>query len=249
MEPIRSPRNPAVVAAGRLHRVRERHATGLTLVEGPHVLEEAIAAGAEIQRTFVLPDDPRHHEWPNAVVVDHDVMRKLAATETPRGPVAVVVIPDWIEPPADRDLLVLMGVSDPGNVGTIIRSAAAFGLGVVIGPETADPWSPKVVRSGAGAHFRLGGLSRIADVAELKGHRLAATVVEGGVDPATLGPGPWAFLIGSEAHGLDPIVVAACEVRVTIPMKGDTESLNAAVAASILAYIVSIGSEPGRASH
>ena len=249
MEPIRSPRNPAVVAACRLHRSRERLETGLSLIEGPHVLEEAIAAGAEIERTFALPEDPRRDEWPNVVVVDHRVMLRLAATETPRGPVAIVVIPDWVEPPADRNLLVLMGVSDPGNVGTIIRSAAAFGCGVVIGPGTADPWSPKVLRAGAGAHFRLGGLSRIHEVPELTGHRLAATVVRGGEDPARLGPGPWAFLIGSEAHGLDPETVAAADVRVTIPMRGDTESLNAAVAASILAYVAATGSEPDPGDH
>ncbi|HLU53754.1 MAG TPA: RNA methyltransferase [Acidimicrobiia bacterium] len=249
MEPIRSPRNPAVVEAGRLHRSRERQATGLTLVEGPHALEEALAAAVEVQRTFVLPDDPRRHDWPNAVVVDDAIMRKLAATETPRGPVAVVAIPEWVEPAPDRDLLVLMGVADPGNVGTIIRSAAAFGLGVVVGPGTADPWSPKVVRAGAGAHFRLGGLSRITDVEELTAHRLAATVVRGGIHPAALGPGPWAFLIGSEAHGLDPAIVGAADQQVTIPMRGNTESLNAAVAASILAYIAAIGSEPRSAAH
>lgn len=249
MEPIRSPRNPAVVEAGRLHRARERRQSGLTLLEGPHLLAEAVSAGLRIERTFALEDDPRLGDWPQVTVVEGSVMRRLAGTETPRGPVAIVGIPAWDPPAPERDLVVLMAVGDPGNVGTIIRSAAAFGLGVVMGPHSADAWAPKVLRAGAGGHFRLASLSQIEGLDALPDHRLAATVVSGGQDPAGLGPGPWAFLIGSEPHGLEADVVERAHARVTIPMVAGSESLNAAVAASILAYVRGIGSRRRPAAH
>lgn len=242
MEPIRSLRNRAVVEAARLHRGRERRLRGMTLVEGPHAVEAAVRAGMEIDTTFTLPDDPRGTDWPNARVVSPDVMARLADTETPRGPVAVMRIPPW-DPPAGRDLLALIGVGDPGNVGTIIRSAAAFGMGVAVGPGTTDVWAPKVLRAGAGTHF-LTNLTSIDTPTDLEGHRLAASAVRGGEHPRHLGEGPWAFLIGSEAHGLDPTWVQAADATVTVPMPGETESLNVAVAASILAYSRTMGSGP-----
>lgn len=242
MEPIRSLRNPAVVEAGRLHRARERKRLGLTLLEGPHLMGEALAAGVPIQRVFALPDDPRRGEWPEVTVVAEQVMHRLAPTDTPRGPVAVARIPDWSAPVPDRHLLVLWGVGDPGNVGTIIRSAAAFGLGVAVSPDCADPWSPKALRAGAGGHFRIASLSRVEGLGPLSNHHLAAAVVSGGENPIRLEDGPWAFLIGREAHGLDRDLIEAAEVEVTIPMPGGTESLNVAAAASILAYAVNIGS-------
>ncbi|MFP3915246.1 MAG: TrmH family RNA methyltransferase [Actinomycetota bacterium] len=241
MEPIRSLRNRAVVDAARLHRTRERKETGLTLLEGPHLLEEALSAGITPECVFVLEGDP-HRDWPGSLTVDERVMRRLAPTETPRGPIAVIRVPAWSPLPAGRHVLVLWGVSDPGNLGTIARSAAAFGLGVAVGPDSTDPWSPKALRAGAGAHFRLPGLVRVEKLDDLAGHHLAATVVSGGDDPAALGTGPWAFVLGPEAQGLDPDLVAACEVSVTIPMPGRVESLNLAVAASLLAYIVTVGS-------
>ena len=234
MEPIRSIRNPAVVEAGRLHRVRERRKTGLTLIEGPHILAEALAANVAVGRVYALEDDPQLDEWPNVVLVAAEVMTKLAGTETPRGPVAILSIPTGSDIDRSVSALALWGVSDPGNVGTIIRSAAAFGLSVLIGPETADPWSPKVIRAAAGAHFRV-GLKGVSSLEEL-GDRVAVTVVEGGASPGSLPAGPWTVLIGSEAHGLPGEIVASVSTRVTIPMPGGTESLNAGIAASIIAY-------------
>lgn len=240
MEPIRSLRNRAVVEAGRLHQVRERRNRGRTLVEGPHALTEAIGAGMDIEKTFALTADPRYGEWPEVSAVSEAVMDKLAGTATPRGPVAVMRIPPW-DPIPLHDVVVPIEVTDPGNVGTMIRTAAAFGLGVVMGPGTADPWSPKVLRAAAGGHFRT-SLSRVDAPLVLSSHRLAATVVSGGVAPEALEEGPWAFLIGGEAHGLDLAWSEAADVRVTIPMPGGTESLNAAMAAAILAYSRTIGS-------
>lgn len=232
-----------MVEAGRLHRARDRRSLGLTLLEGPHLISEAQAAGITLVRTFVHLDDPDPHRWPAPVRVDQRVMTRLAGTESPRGPVAVMEIPPPQPPLPDRSSLVLWGLGDPGNVGTIIRSAAAFGLGVIVGPATADPWAPKTLRAGAGGHFHT-TVSTVDSLDPIPG-RLAATVVQGGLDPRRLGPGPWAILIGNEAHGLDGEILDRAEVRVTIPMPGGIESLNAATAAGIIAYALGSEASPG----
>lgn len=241
MEPIRSLTNTKVVEAGRLHRTRNRRQSGKTLIEGPNALTQAVAAGIAIERTFVLETEIGS-EWPSSMPVSEAVLQKVAGTENPRGPIAVAVIPPNHPVPRDRDLMVLWGVSDPGNVGTLIRSCAAFGLGVVVGPNTADPWAPKTIRASAGAHFRI-PISSIDSVDELAGHRLAATVVSGGADLTQLPGGPWAVIVGEEAAGLTPGIVSACDLSVSIPMPGGGDSLNVAAAGAIIAYVLSYRSE------
>ena len=233
MEPVRSIRNPRVAAAVRLRRARERRATGRTLLEGPHLLEEAIGAGVDVVEVFAHGEDPPRRDVPWTRVTQ-DVLDRLAPTEHPRGPVAVVVIPE--ERPVGRDALVI-DVGDPGNAGTLIRSAAAFGLDVVFRAGSVDPWSPKVLRAAAGAHFRT-TVSTTADQDRPRGS--IVTVVRGGVDhrqlARVLDPGrSWDLLVGSEPHGVDPDEAQRADVTVSIPMPGGTESLNAAVAGSIVA--------------
>jgi len=229
----------------RLHRKRGRASSGTTLLEGPHLLAEAVAAGAPIRTVYGLEDDRASEgaaarcgaEW---VPVTAEVLRKMATTTEPQSPVAVVSIPE--EPvPSGGHLLAAWGVSDPGNTGTMIRTAAAFGWCFAAGPRTADIWSPKVLRSAAGGHWR----AQIGVVSEPEalrgaGRTLVATVVSGGEPPQALLDVPCvALLLGGEAHGLSREIAAAADLSVTIPMPGGTESLNAAMAAAILAYEVS----------
>jgi TrmH family RNA methyltransferase len=240
---ISSAKNPAVVAAARLHRSRHRRIEGETLVEGPQVVAEAIGSGAAIRRLFGL-DEPESHALAAAAGialtgVTRSVLSRIAGTDSPRGPVAVVAIPDPVIA-TDRPLLITWGVSDPGNCGTLVRSAAAFGYGYASGPGSADVWSPKVVRSAAGGHFRA-PIGVVDDLDAVSGFRLVGTVVDGGLEPGALRPGD-ALLVGSEAHGLPPEVTERCDRLVTIPMPGGAESLNAAVAGSIIAYL---GALPG----
>ena len=241
MEPVRNSKNPLVVEAARLHRARERKQTGTTLIEGPHLLEEAIQAGADIRCVFALAHDAdtvdlAGHFGIDPVLVDEPALKRLAGTETPRGPIAVVAIPDEIDP-IEQNLLVSWGVSDPGNVGTMIRTARAFGWAFGFAEGTADPWSPKVLRSAAGSQFGT-SIHSVSDLNRLvsSGYEPVATVVRDGEDPSALGEGRYALLIGEEAAGLPDDVVAACERSVTIPMPGGADSLNAAVAAGIIVY-------------
>ncbi len=238
MEPIRSVKNPRVVAAADLRRTRTRRRRGATLLEGPHLLEAAAAADVSVSAIFALVDDERSRdlaatigaEW---IPVTPVVLGRLAPTEHPRGPVAVMEIP--ATRPPSRDALAL-AVRDPGNAGTLIRTAAAFGLDVVVVDGAVDPWSPKVLRAAAGAHFRV-ALGREVP----SGWRTIATLPRGGCDlddlQGRLDPRRrWAILVGDEAHGLPPDLAASAEVAVSIPMEAGTESLNAAVAGALVAY-------------
>lgn len=244
MEPVRNSKNPKVVEAARLHRSRDRKQTGLTLLEGPHLLEEAIQAGTDIREIYALESDDTSQELAghlglDVVLVDQPALKRLAGTETPRGPIAVVAIPEPGEL-SDHNLLVSWGVSDPGNVGTMIRIARAFGWGFGYTEGTSDPWSPKVLRSAAGNQFATPIVS-ISDLDHLlsMGLEPVATVLNGGVEPGSLDFGRYAVLIGEEAAGLPDDVMANCKTSVSILMPGGAESLNAAIAAGILVYEIS----------
>jgi len=242
MEPGLSHRNRRVAEAARLHRAEERRSRRLTLLEGPHLVEEAVKAGASLAEMFGLSDDSDAAHWARSaeielVVVGEEALRRLSSTQSPQSPVAVMQIPEGSLDPG-RSVLVAWQISDPGNLGTMIRTAAAFGLDVGVTAGSVDPWSPKVLRSAAGGHFQT-GIGSIEDLGVLQAIKVA-TVLSGGASPRSLPAGRLALLIGSEAHGLPDHVVAAADVRVTIPMVGKTESLNAAAAAAILAYEVSI---------
>jgi RNA methyltransferase, TrmH family len=242
MEPGLSHRNRRVAEAARLHRAEERRSRRLTLLEGPHLVEEAVKAGAPLVEIFALSDDSDSARWARSaevelVVVGEEALRRLSSTQTPQSPVAVMQIPERPLDPG-RSVLVAWQISDPGNLGTIIRTAAAFGLDVGVMAGSVDPWSPKVLRSAAGGHFQtvVGSIDDLGSLQAIK----VATVLSGGTSPRSLPAGRLALLIGSEAHGLPDDVVDKAEFRVTIPMTGPTESLNAAAAAAILAYEVSV---------
>lgn len=231
-----------MVEAVRLHVASERRASSLSLLEGPHLLAEAVAGSCSILRVFAEPDDRgaavlAAEAGAEFLPVSAEVLSRLAPTQHPRGPIAVFRIP----PPPVVDAfgaLVLWRVSDPGNVGTIIRTAAAFGLGVVV-VAGADPWAPKALRAGAGAHFRTKVETKpdlTAAHLSARGYRVVAAAAVGGVPPWSLPREKTAWLVGAEAHGLPADIIQTVDHLVTIPMPGGTESLNAAAAAAILAY-------------
>lgn len=241
MADIVSPRNQAVLDAVRLHRRRGRIEAGSTLLEGPVLIGEALAHGVTVRSIFGRGDDDRGRALAAEAGIEYlavspGVLEKIATTDTPQSPVAVIAIPEGSVVSGGRVLLA-WGVGDPGNCGTLIRTAAAFGYGYLAGPGAADTWSPKVLRAAAGGHFRT-GVSEASDLhaARTGGRTLVATVASGGEPPGPL-PADVAILVGSEPHGLPPEVVEAADIRVTIPMTPGAESLNAAVAGAIVAYL------------
>lgn len=249
MEQVRGHRNKAVVEAARLHRARVRKASGETLLEGPSLIEDAIAAGCEVRAIFAAADDLRARQLAESnqirlSLVDERAMRRIAGTDTPRGPVAVVGLPQETLD-TDKNMLVSWGVSDPGNVGTLIRTAASFAWGYGYTEGSADPWAPKTLRAGAGGQFQT-NVCRLSGMEDLGYWTRVGTVPRGGVAPESVPGDRVAILIGPEATGLPGDVSAACDHLVTIRTPGDTESLNAAVAAGIVVYEISKRSGEGK---
>ncbi len=240
-EIITSASNPLIKAFKRLHRARGRSEEMATIIEGPTVFSEALGAGITMRTVLVEKGDnttlqicDRHGYEPQ--IVTAEVLAAASDTVHPQSPVAMIPIP---EPDRMhyRNTLVLRDVGDPGNLGTMIRSAAAFGWDVCVTGDSAHPWNPKVVRAGVGAHFKVHlsfSKDPFADATEL-GLDVVASVVTGGGE-AVRGEHPIALFIGSEAAGLSADDIDRSNRSVTIPMPGETESLNAAVAASILMY-------------
>ena len=244
---ITSLRNSRIADVRRLQRRRERRASGRTTIEGPFLLQEAIAAGLTVHEVFAAPEDESAAVLSArvGVTVCHvsgDVLKGMASSVNPRGPISVISIPGQTE--IDLiDSIVLWDIADPGNAGTMIRTAAAFGFQVLASSDTVDLWAPKVVRSGVGGHFQtriVEGL--VAKLDTITNAGLAAVVATmDGPDVREVGldqRGPIALIVGNEAHGI-PVDIAEADnvIKVGLPMPGGSESLNAAVTAGILMYL------------
>jgi len=213
------------------------------LLEGPNVIGPALDAGCAIGSFFGLEEDEMMQRAAAAgasvAVVSQPVMDKLAGTDSPRGPVAVAVQPAAAElEPADT--IVLCAVKDPGNAGTLIRSAAAFGFQVAATAKTVDLWNPKVLRSAAGAHFVVRMTSH-ADLPEIQAagiHPVALIAHDDGTPDPGPSMRPIGLLVGNEARGLSKKLVGSAEATLTVPTSGAVESLNAAVAGSIAMFAI-----------
>ena len=232
-----------------------RSAQGRVGIEGPHLIEEALRAGLRVTTIFIAQEDERLLSALR-VPPEIEILRLPAklldsalATETPQPIAALVEPPEWTwahllgaRPKGAELVVVLAGIQDPGNLGTILRSAEAFGAaGVVSLPGTVSAWNPKAVRASAGSVFRVPLLaaSERECLEELHeaGLKVLATTVHA-AQPAELVDmaGPVALIIGNEGSGVADELAAKADARVTIPCPGPVESLNAAVAASVLLY-------------
>lgn len=249
---ITSLANEKVKYARSLRRRRQRTREGRLLVEGVRLLEEAMRAGcipallffqperAEAPRAQALLAQARAADVP-CFAVGEAVLRSLSEMVTPQGIVAVVPQPQLQPPAASSLVLVLDRLRDPGNLGTILRTAAAAGVDeVLLGPGTVDPYNSKVVRAAMGAHFRLPlavslGWPGIAERLSGLSVWLADAQGEQAYD-AVNWCRPAALIIGGEAAGSSDQAVALAHGQLRIPMRGDTESLNAAVAAAVFLF-------------
>jgi TrmH family RNA methyltransferase len=247
---ITSVQNPRVKSVrALLAKRRARDQEGLFVIEGLHLAREAVAAGAAAQLVLYTEDiDARGRGLVNSLAklgaetetVSPAVMAACSGTETPPGLVAVVRLPE-IHPPSPLDLaLVLDGVSDPGNLGTMLRTAMAAGVQlIVLTGASVDPFNPKVVRAAAGAHFHLPIQSVSAKDLPAVLEGLDLWLAEARTGQAFTGVDwrpPCALIIGGEAHGPSDAIRALPAQRVHIPTVRQSESLNAAVAAAVLLF-------------
>jgi TrmH family RNA methyltransferase len=244
---ITSPHNPLLKRARALLTRKGRAAQAAFLVEGPRAIATVLAAGARLEAVLVEPEAaaPELHGQLAAaglepILCAAGLLAEVCETETPQGWLAIVRAPSfegWATPP-DR-LLVLDGVQDPGNVGTLLRTADAVGAGVILAAGCADPLSPKVVRASAGAVVRVPW--RRLSVAEARNWltRIGREVIvldSAGGEELSGAPLPWplALVAGSEAHG--PSAAWDDCPRRRLPMRPGAESLNVAIAAAVALY-------------
>jgi len=240
-------------AARRLLRPATRHEEGCFLAEGPHVVREALDAGTALVAVFVAAEAAERPEIAECVrragasgadvrVVPARDVARISDTETPQGIVAVARFPEAPARPFDAPgvWLLLDAVQDPGNVGTLLRSAEAFGArGAVAGPGTADLWSGKVLRAAQGAHFRLvlldGEVGPCVDAFLAAGGELWAGSRDGeDVHAVAKAPPRLMLALGNEARGLSEPLLARASRRVAVPQRGRADSLNVAMAGTVL---------------
>lgn len=253
-------RTPRVVAARRLQRRRDRDETGRFLAEGPQAVREALAAGVVAELFFTADGLARHGDLvaragsgassgaSRASQVDDDALAALAETVQPQGLVAVcaqrdVPLADALRK-APRLVAVCADIRDPGNAGTVLRTADAAGAtAVVFAGDSVDPYNGKAVRASAGSLFHVDVVrarDASAAVAALRtaGLRVLAADGYGETDLFELPDlaRPTAWLFGSEAHGLPGALKAQADARVRVPILGGAESLNLAAAAAVCLY-------------
>jgi TrmH family RNA methyltransferase len=255
-----TPRSPRVAAAHKLLRRRHRDDSGLFLAEGPQAVREALVAGAVAELFGTVDGYGRARDlveaandadipvWP----VTEQALAGLADTVTPQGIVAVCrhVHHDELRRVLDdspRLVVVLAGISDPGNAGTVLRTADAAGASAVVFPDgTVDPYNGKCVRASAGSVFHLdvvrGGTAeytvqalKAAGLTVLAADARGEDGLEDQLDSGALS-GRTAWVFGSEAHGLPASLAGLVDRRISIPIYGLAESLNLSAAAAVCLY-------------
>ncbi len=250
---ITSAQNPKLkLVRALLGRPRERRASGAFVAEGVRLLEEALQANWSFRFALVRPQRSERVQTlverllQKGVEVDEvaaPLLDSLSDTETSQGILAVLSLPGNTPPTSSTDFaLILDRIRDPGNLGTLLRTAAAAGVqAVFLSPETTDAFAPKVVRAGMGAHFRL-------PIYALTWEEIGRAISEQRVYLADAAGRrvcwqadfrlPLALIISNEAEGPSQEARALAEETVSIPMPGGSESLNAAIAGAILMFEV-----------
>ena len=244
METITSLKNPKVQAWKSLKDKKGREEQHAFLVEGPKMVQEALASGLKVKAVLLREDLAGKFDLPAGIpsfVLPGHVFNSISETKTPQGVAAVLDLET--KPAAGPRLLALDGVQDPGNVGTIIRTADAAGFsGILFSRECADLFSPKVLRATMGSVFRLGfsfppSLPESLEALKKKGYSVLSSQLDGEpfYERSQIAPS-FVLVIGNEGNGVSDEVKAVATHRLCLPMRGGAESLNAAVAAGIMMY-------------
>ena len=253
MREITSKNNQIFKNFQKLETKKYRDRFGLYLIEGENLIEEAYKNGAEFKEILIRMGDESRFMRPwmedkEVYVVDHKLFGELAQTETSQGIIASVKketssLDEFIQNKSPGNFVVLDRLQDPGNIGTIIRTADAAGYKLVVAMKgTADVFSPKVVRSATGSLFRVPIIfvednDQLVEFCRQTKKKLTATCLddskfyyEEDLEDNI------ALIVGNEGNGIDPDLIAKSDVKIKIPMQGSIESLNAAVAAAIIMY-------------
>ncbi|MGM0215233.1 TrmH family RNA methyltransferase [Enterococcus sp. AZ109] len=249
MKEIQSIKNPLIKETKKLQQKKYRTQTGTYLLEGFHLVQEAVNAGTDIQEIFVNQRGQREwSDWleehfPAYYLVSDEILKTLVDQPAPQGIVAVVRMSDQTIDQYKGAWLLLDQVQDPGNVGTMIRTADAAGFsGVVLGEGTVDLYNPKTLRSTQGSHFHLtvvsGKLEELIPQLQTQGIPVYGTALDEQAKNyrKVEAEDSFALIMGNEGQGIRPELLAMTDHNLYIPIKGKAESLNVAVAAGVLMF-------------
>lgn len=232
------------LARALLTDVKARRKAGLIALEGVRLVSDALNAGVTPEFLLFNPEqiDPTHLNAVSSTLLgaDASVIKHISGTEHPQGIVGVFPMPSLPVPQSPRRVLILDALRDPGNVGTILRTAAAAGVEVVLfSPGCVDAYNDKVLRGGMGAHFRIALRDFSWDEIEsfTKDTGIYLADIQGDVTyDAADWSAAWSLIVGSEADGASADAERIATQKVFIPMSADSESLNAAVATGIILF-------------
>ncbi len=224
-----------------------RRKEGLIVLEGVRLVRDAMLAGNKPAFLLTAPTFQDETVFGLArahgvklLDMDDAVMQHVSDTQQPQGILGVFPMPKAALPDPLRHVLILDSIRDPGNLGTILRTAAAAGVGaVLLSPTCADPYNPKALRGGMGAHFRVVVANMEWEQIDAVCQGKAVYMADGTGDTlydAADWSGDWALIIGSEAHGGGDSARKLATRLIRIPMAANTESLNAAVAAGVILF-------------
>lgn len=248
MTVLRSRDNPQFKSLHKLAgKASERRRSGLTLIEGLHLILAWQASGRPLQKVVTSVTGAGREEnaaWLLAnrhvpcLCLSDALYAELSVLDTPPGILGVVDVPVCdLAPCADLDCVILDGIQDPGNVGVLLRTAAAAGIRqALLTSDCAQAWSPKTLRAGMGAHFALQVFENVDAIAFLRSYRgrIAITCLEGAASVYSVDlKAPLAWVFGREGEGVRAALAATSNLRVRIPMPGQIESLNVAAAAAV----------------
>ena len=249
MDIISSTKNEKIKELAKLQTAKGRKKSGLYLLEGEHLVEEAIKEKALIELIVVSSNRMKAYHYlleqtvVQVLVVSQEVFQKLSMTETTQGILAAVKIENQTGLPCRGRVVVLDAVQDPGNLGTIVRTADAAGFdAVVLGVGTVDLYNDKVIRSMQGSHFHIpvfqADLREYLPALKNQGVEVAVTALHHDSKDYSIlqGKSDIAIVVGNEGQGVSSEVIDLADVVVTIPMFGKAESLNVAIASALLMY-------------
>jgi len=243
---IESVKNPKVKQWKKLHTKKERENTGTFIIEGLHLVEEALK-NKEMIKTLIVSEDmilPNTWDVDNVrmTFITKDVMKAISDTETPQGVAAICEYQPSHTPERWSKILLVDSVQDPGNLGTIIRTADAAGIdGIILGEGTVDHYNSKVIRSSQGSLFHLpivkGNLHEWLTVYKENNIPVYGTALQNGISYKEVkSADQFCLLIGNEGSGVNSDLLDQTTKNLYIPIYGGAESLNVAIAAGILLY-------------
>ncbi|MFA6066231.1 MAG: RNA methyltransferase [Candidatus Babeliaceae bacterium] len=243
MKYITSRYNPIIKKIIELKTAKKRLEYGLFIAEGYRTITTFLHHGYQLDAAFTTQKGhsilQSHIQNNEIILLDDHTMGLISSSTTPSGMLALFKIPKTPEPHLLTPGIVLAQIQDPGNMGTIIRTAAALAVPSIVIVEGCDPWNPKVVQATAGSLALVTVFSwtwqQLLDYK--KNIPLCALTVSDGQPPQKYNLKEQLFVVGNEAHGLPEEWQQQCDHFLTLPMPGNTESLNAAIAAAITLYI------------